>query len=169
MTKPNRMEAPYRELATVERVFVGKEDHGIDTVSLTMAGVGVAGSSWGQSFGNLCLGDPGDLAAFCRRLCLKLDVPNVQDLKGKRFYILRCFASLSSPIEGLEDPETGARFTITGFRRWRFPDKPEFHQSPLEERRQSLVRSIESHKRRILQDEQALYRLGDDYVSWEET
>jgi hypothetical protein len=144
-----------REPGTIESVFSGEEDHGIPTVSVRIDFDG--GST--QSFGGLCL-DGKTKPDFERSLCAVFGVRRLVDLEGQRCVALRYFDAWGETIEGLEAPD-GRRFVLT---EWRRRHWPKMVKSPLEERRESLERSIESHLRRVREMEEELRRIDAEYV-----
>ena len=147
-----------RELAKVGRVFRGKEDHDILTISISMEGVD---SGWGQGFGGLCLGDDKLADDFEADIKAIFGVNKLEDLVGKQCYVLRCFDQWNENIEGLESLD-GKRFTLTKWRKKHFPET----KSPLEDRIDSIHRSISSFTRRINQESDDLKTIRSKYVEW---
>lgn len=145
----------HREEGVIQKVFRGKEDHGILTVTIPVYGEG-----WGQSFGNLCL-DNDKANLFERQLCAIFGVDKLHKLEGKRCFVLRCF--LWGTIEGLENPDNGQRFTITDFRRSLGLTNV---KTPLEEKREDLENSIARMRRSIKDFENRIPKLAKDYVPW---
>ena len=74
------------------------------------------GKSTTQGFGGLCLKKGLD-KAFEREVCDVFGVNTLKQLGGRKVIALRNFGHFNETIEGLENPDNGRRFTITGFRR----------------------------------------------------
>ena len=148
-----------RELGKVANIFVGKEDHGIFTCSISIEFNG--GGS--QGFGGLCLNEDKLGKSFVKDLCETFGVKELDDLKDKECYALRCWDGFNDRIEGLESVNTGKRFIISNWRR-----KMGFKSlSPLEEKRNSLKTDIEYAKQRIERCKQELKILEKNYTDWE--
>jgi hypothetical protein len=93
------------ELAAIERVFLGVEDHGLLTLDLTLAG-----PSWGQTFGGYALdGKPEDSTGdrtptrwgMAYITAVIRVVGDLGDARGKRVYALR--EKDYGPIVGIAD------------------------------------------------------------------
>jgi hypothetical protein len=157
-----------REPCTVESVGYSTEDHGILTCWLRL--------SCGQSFGGLCLnplarGQGGEVLLgpdFAASVCSLFDVEftgpeeSLTLLVGKRCFALRCFEEWNSPIEGIE-AESGARFTLTAWRRKFFPATADV----LTEKTTRLREEIAEHGRRAEQLRDSLGSLESRYHDWE--
>ena len=144
-----------REEAIVHSVFYGREDHGILTCYLHMGGDG-----WGQAFGGICL-DEKTGPDFRDSVCSFFGVRTLDEIKGKRCIVLRCFQKWNEPIEGLE-LASGERFTLTAWRSKHWPDT----LNPLEKRKKSLDDSIASDRRRISELMDELSRVDEEYAPW---
>jgi hypothetical protein len=148
-----------RELGKVGDIFIGKEDYGIFTcsISIEFKGGGV------QGFGGLCLNKDKLGISFVDDLCKTFGVKELDDLKDKECYALRCWDGFNDRIEGLESVDTGKRFIISNWRR-----KMGFESlSPLEERRKSLNTDIEFAKQKIERCKKELKNLEKNYTDWE--
>jgi len=145
-----------RRPAKIERVFRGKEDHGIETVTIHLEGPG-----WGQGFGCLCMTDEAESRLFLQEMCAAFDLADPERLVG-----LECHALYSTPygtIDGLEAP-SGKRFTIRGWRKRHYPDHA---PTPTEEKRESLLNTIAWAERRAAQARADLAALPE-LIDWEE-
>lgn len=152
-------EANKREEGVIESIFVGKEDHGIPTVQLMVS----ATRGGFQGFGGLALTDSKAMEGFQKSLCETFGVNNIQDIKGKKCYALRCFGFLNDTIEGLESVDTGKRFTITSWRNMMGYKSP----NPLEQRRERLTNDIKWANRQIRECQAELSLLDSEYTDWE--
>jgi hypothetical protein len=164
-----------KELAIIESVDAGPEDHGIETIWIHMKGVE---GSWGQGFGGISFGwrvdRGGDLFDkklrdhFVAMLCQAFNVLDLERLKGLRAYVLRSWGEYNEPIEGLQSYTTGGRFTLTRWRDQAFNAgliqvRPE---TPLQQRKESLRSTIQRCRRQIADAEYALEHVDDDYMEW---
>ena len=146
-----------RRTATIARVFRGKEDHGIETVCVYLEG-----SGWGQGFGNLCMNDAAESSLFLAELCATFGLADAERLVGQRVIALYSESPYGS-IEGLEDPKTGKRFTIRG---WRLRHYPDHAPTPSEEARSRLTSSIAHLERRLTETKAELAALPE-LIDWE--
>lgn len=109
--------------------------------------------------------------AFLRVLCNIFDAQDVERLKGREVYALRCWNNWTADVEGLESAETGKRMTLTAFRREHVdPATP----SPYRTRKLRLAHHQETLENRLVSlkaslDELKLVRehLEDLYTHWE--
>jgi hypothetical protein len=145
----------HRVQACISDVFVGKEDHGIWTVSITLDDMGYT-----QSFGNLCLDKENKVPAFVGAIENLFNVSDIKNIIGKKCYALYSFGKWNEPIEGIE--YKGKRFTLTGFRKSLGEDA----ESPLTYRIISIEREITQAKQRILDREAELEVISKDYKDW---
>lgn len=74
---------------------------------------------------------------------------------------MRSFTTWGATIEGIETLD-GKKFTITKWRKKHFPET----KNPLDDKKQSILRSIESFKRRISDLEEDLKNIDSEYVNW---
>lgn len=134
-------EKQYRESAKIERVKHGQEDHGIETVSILMAGTG-----WAQSFGNLAFRDRQHAGQFLASLCKVMGVSDPERLVGLECEVLREFPYLSEPIAGLRSKQTGRTFSIDA---WARREDPAFRGTTLDHRYGDVEREIAHLRERI--------------------
>ena len=151
------LESSKREPGVITYQDIGPEDHGILTCSVQIAFTGSV-----QAFGNLAL-DSAQLDSFVSCLCAAFGVQHPSELVGKKCFTLRCWGDLGDTIEGLESVDTGRIFTITGWCK-RCDIK---RGSPLEMRRQSIVREIAHLERRLAEERGRLALVREGYTSWE--
>jgi hypothetical protein len=145
-----------REEGVVTSVFVGKEDHGIETCYVML---NFGGSC--QGFGGVALQTKKIQKSFVSDLCKAFGVKTHEDLVGKKCFALRCWETWNEPIEGLE-AEDGKRFTLTGWRK-----KMGFPSDRLEAQKESLQAEIRCAARRIERCQQELATLEQNFTSWE--
>lgn len=145
----------HRELAVVE--YERTDDERCLTHYVGMTG---PNGGWGQGFGGLAFDEP-HLAAWKQDLCALFGVTDIAEVVGSQCFILRCWASWGSDIEGLE--VDGRRFTVTDFRRKHWPEKT---KTQLENKAEALRSDIDYHARRIREDVQRLETLHEGYVEW---
>lgn len=150
-----------RESGEIVETFYGREDHGILTVSVRLQ-FGAGGSH--QSFGNLAFERDHLADDFVRDLCATFAVTNLDDLRGRSCYALRCFDGLNEPIEALESAR-GRRFIISAWRRKHYPDSP----NPLAARKAHIQNDIALYTKRIAEARQRLERLDAEYTAVEPT
>lgn len=146
-----------KELGTITDIFVGKEDHGIPTVSVTIEFGGCT-----QGFGNLCL--PKETQeTYLEMLCDIFGVSdyNYKKLIGKKCYALRCFDSWNESIEGVESLD-GARFTHTDFRHKLHNTK----ETVLAARKTYLQDDISRLSELVNRKKKELKTLDHSYVAW---
>jgi len=147
-----------REKGRIRSAFFGNEpDRGflVCMISIGFDGGGVQGFTFGlpkKSF----------VPKIRKEICGMFGVNDEESLKGKECYALRCFDGYNELIEGLETMD-GLRFTRTGWA-WRmgFDQK-----SVLDDRKESILSTIESCRKRIAREEQSLRTLEKEYVDWE--
>lgn len=149
-----------RERATIRKISVGKEDHGIPTVWVHLAG---AGGAWGQGFGGLRLDGAGLTRDFVSSLCRALGVADPELLEGREVFVLRCSPHFNATIEGLESIDGRGRFTLTGWRRRHWPETP----STLEAERERLRSRKESLRRAFIDACRDLEKIESEHVDWE--
>ncbi len=154
--KPIVIQEGQREPGTLGDVWAGKEDHGILTCNVQ---VNLKSSS--QGFGGLCLTDK-LLDSFLDRLCWTFNVSLPPQLKGLKCWALRPWGSWNDTIEGLES-QNGRRFVLTQWRR-------ELELTPvatrLEEKTESLRRSIAQAREQIKRNQLALKSVKENYIEW---
>jgi hypothetical protein len=117
----------------------------------------------GQSFGGLKLSSGLDLI-FEAEVCATFGVRSIKKLEGLKVIALRSFGKFNEPLEGIEDPRTGKRFTTTGFRRRHCGLK----KTPLDEARERAQRDLVHHRFQFERAESALLSLDRDFTNWEE-
>lgn len=149
----------YRQEGIISKVFFGKEDHGILTC---MVYLDFAGSS--QGFGCLAFSDPNKGVHFVNSLCSIFDINEVGPdvnwvLRDRRCIALRCFGNFSDPIEGLENPENGKKFTITEWCRIFDKDAPD----PLQRQQQEIRNKISYLERRLREEKIELSEIAAVY------
>lgn len=141
-----------RETGTIERVFYGKEDHGILTIVVHLKFDGS-----GQGFGCLAFDTKARAEDFAADLCRVFAVKKLDDLVGKTCEARRCFSY--GNIEALVAP-SGAMFVITEWRRKHWPD----YLDPLEDERHRQKVSIERLRKQIRRAEADLKTLDSRYT-----
>lgn len=145
-----------REHASVSKLTYEIEDHGILTSFLHME---IKGGS--QGFGGLALDErTGEI--WKAQLAELFSVRTFEEIEGRSCYVLRCWDTWNTPIEGLE--VDGKRFTITKFRRYCWPELNIL--DPLEMREKELRSSIRHIAKRIERDMDDLEEVRRDYVDW---
>lgn len=151
-----------KQLAVIDKIEIGPEDHGIETVWVHVR-YQPNNCSY-QGFGGLALTEKSQ-RAFVEDLMKAFKVSKPDLLVGKACYALKSFGGHNENIEGLESVDTHKRFTITGFRRKHFPGhKP---NNRLEERIQDIKDDIARAKQTIKNRQEALKHVKDDYIDWE--
>jgi len=147
-----------REAAKIANVFVGKEDHGIPTVSVALEGPG-----WGQCFGNVVLDDNGPLmTSFISGLCEVFGASDLRALNGEECFALYSFPYHGELIQGLESAKTGRRFILTEWRRKHYKGVLD----PLQAKREALEAQIVELDRRRAETVQRLLKLEQAYIPW---
>ena len=146
------------EEAVVDKVFYGKEDHGILTCCLYLR-LGTGGS--GQGFGNLVL-DPETSGPDFKRSLSEFFGKPFDAIVGSKCFALRCWGHFQDHIVGLELP-SGKRFTLYAWRKKHWPDT----QTPLEERRKGSRNEIAWLERRLREERERLENIAEGYVDWE--
>lgn len=116
-----------------------------------------------QGYGGLHLPDASARANFLRMLRWTFGVDGNSDLKGQKCYVLRSFTGWNEPIIGLESVETGRSMTTNQF----CALEGYKVENALVKRKESILSSIEHHKRRIADDERTLKNLEADYKEWD--
>lgn len=150
----------HRESGTISGHMYGQEDHGILTCFVY---VDYDNGSC-QGFGGLCLGADYGLD-YVKSLCDTFGVERLEDLAGMRCNILRNFTDYNASIEGLEDPDTGKRFTLTKWRRkhWSYEES----STPYHRERARLESDIQQAYRTIEDRQEKLKTLDARYVDWD--
>jgi hypothetical protein len=146
-----------KELGVIENVFVGKEDHGIPTVSIMIT---FNDGFTSQGFGNLCLTKETQ-PVYLDKVCSLFGVDHYKELKGKKCYALRSFDCWNEYIEGIETLD-GKRFTHTDFRY----DVHGRKDTVLEQRKKDMEERIARHHEDIKRLKEEMKHLDDDYVPW---
>lgn len=157
---PDFTQPPYREWAKIQSVFVGMEDHGIHTVVIQIEGLS---SNWVQGFGCLSMRDEADEESFLAGVLGCFGLRDRSALPGQQCFVLRSFSFSNSPIEGLEDPMSGRRFTLTAWRRARLGVETD----PLARESEQALYRIRVFRQRVVEEEQLLSRLAADFCNWE--
>lgn len=147
-----------REPAVVREASCSVDDHYGHVVGWVH--VTGPGGGWGQGFGGICL-SPDDALVWTRRILDLFGVSTLEECKGRNCVVLRAWPGWGSDIEGLE--VDGRRFTLTDFRRERYPETP---CTPIERKRESLLNDLRFHGRRVQEDVERLERLHEGYVDW---
>ena len=163
MSRGKTMKDSHRQVGVI--TYVEETDYrgegGVaDTVNIGMEFV--AGGC--QSFGGLYLPDSVHREIFKAQVMSAFGVSNFTALVGRHGYALRQFSGWNEPIYGLESEITGRKVTLTSIRQ-ALGVVPE--ASGLEARRQTLHRSIEYFKRRVLETQNELLQIEADYVDWD--
>ena len=113
-------EDPFRKPGVIENVKHYFEDHVDQMTNFVFVKYDDFGT---QGFGGYALGKKGeDLEkAYSREICATFGVRKMEQLVGKRCIALFAESGWNSVSVGLEDEETGKRFTIRGFLRRNLP------------------------------------------------
>lgn len=155
MTEEEHRESMYKSKGKISEVFRGKEDHGIETVVIT-----IDGAAWRQGFGTLCFDSPTDSAEFMRSVCEVFGVLDQERLIGMDCFALREFPYGNEPIAALTAVDTGRTFSLDAWRQKKWPEE-RFHAqerklASIRRERQQLLQRLEdiSHEEK---------RLSNDY------
>ena len=137
------------------------DDHGL----MTWVYVNIGGEDRGghQGFGGMVFKDESMAENYVDDLCAAFGVKHMEDLVGKKCYVLYAFAEVDEMITGLEACETGKRFL---HRVWYKRLHPEA-QSEIEGRRHGLAGHISLLKRRLAETEKELASVEAQYLDWE--
>jgi hypothetical protein len=145
-----------RERATVRDIRYGKsDDYGVLMLNATFEFDCAV-----QGLGGLCLDDRTG-PAIVAELCAMFGVKTIDEIAGRRCFVLRCWPRLHEPIEGLE--VDGRRWTLTDFRRRNWPEKT---WDRLADRTDGIQREIERHASEIDRCVDRLRNVRDGYVDW---
>lgn len=150
-----------REAGTIDSVFCGIEDHGIQTVYIYFK----YDRGGCQAFGGFHLGHSSEdkvCKDFVREICYLFNVPKLEDIKGKSGFALKCFGGFNETIEGLEN-EYGQRFTLTSWSKKHHKDI----RNPFEIQKEALEGRILSAKRTIEESKEELKTLKKRYTDWD--
>ena len=101
---------------------------------------------------------------FARDFCALFDAGDLESLRGRSCFVLRCFDRFSETIEGIES-ESGRRITRTGW--WRQHADPTW-PSEIVRRQRSLDRDIARLEAQLSERRQERATLIDNYVEWTE-
>lgn len=88
-------------------------------------------------------------------LCILFRVSDFQQIIGRSCTVLRAWPHEHEPIEGLE--VDGRRFTMTSF---------DHAPSPMDRKRTALTQDIDWTRARLMELEDRLARLPNEYVDW---
>jgi hypothetical protein len=137
------------------------DDHGL----MTWVFVNIGGDDRGghQGFGGMAFENESMAEDYVDDLCATFGVKHMEDLVGKKCYVLYAFAEVNEMIAGLEACDTGKRFLHSAWYKRHHPDA----QSVLERRRNSVAGTISLLQLRLAEAEKALASVGDQYVDWE--
>jgi hypothetical protein len=147
----------YTRPAHIRKVFIGPEDHGIQTVGIDLEWPG-----GGQGFGFLGMQDREEAIAFVRSIAIVFGCVNAaedemgQALIGEKCHALYAFSGGGRMIEGLQSVSTGRTFTLQAWRKSRGYLAPSPLESALTDREQEIA-----HLQRRLR--QAIERRPQDH------
>lgn len=142
----------------------GYSEHDDDRVSWNLTHHGEVGI---QSLVFAFRADSPEEKAFRIELAALFGVRWIHDAKDRECFALRSFPYNNDPIEGFEVDRR--RWTRTGFARRHLPLESDLAISPLERRRLEYEYRIQAARRRIVETQEELERLGADFVNWETT
>lgn len=142
--------------ATIESFFVGKEGHGINTVSITLQ----HDSGSHQSFGNLCLDGDKLTRSFIKDVCAIFGTTDLESLKGRRCRALYNFKGWNEMIAGIETDS--GRFTINAWRKKVWPE--EKITSALEQKREHVEMRLASAERQARELKAELKQIDAEYI-----
>ena len=149
-----------RQPAKITHIRTRDEDHGIDTVIISLEG-GV-----NTNFGYLSLKNALECLQFLTEVAAIFDIKYTGpgDLIGRDVIVLLTDSNYGS--EGLENPKNGKRFTIRGFRKRHYPKRA---PTPTEAKREFLKREIAWAERRVAETKAALAALeASPLIDWDD-
>ncbi len=116
-----------------------------------------------QGFGGLCLPTEKDINSFLLSVMTAFSVTDAKKLVGKRCYALKAFDTWNEDVVGLMSFDTGDKMTVNSWRKSAgYPVK-----LIIDEKRESMRRSIENWRNRIWEEEKRLRELDQHYREWD--
>lgn len=114
-----------------------------------------------QGFSGICL-KPENEKKFAKSMCKTFGVKNVEELKGKKCIVLRCFPDHGEKIEGLMSVDTGAVISIT---KWAQDNLDLKTPDRLEQERETRLNEIRYAENRLQRARMSLAEMEEKYRS----
>ncbi len=146
-----------REAATVSYVRYGEHEHyGIHTLEM-----GFNLEAGHQGLGGLSVDPETSGPAMVADICRLFHVSDLDEVKGRTCFVLRCWPTYNEPIEGIE--VDGVRWTLTDFQRRHWPDR---EWDRLAKRTNEIRTEIARHGYEVQRLVGKLETASEGYVDW---